>query len=81
MPINRFGGGAGVMAAEAIGRNLMGNHNPPAAPAAPLSNSNNDYQPLASNTDMGGQDFGINDTASWDDGGSSDVGGSNDWDN
>ena len=73
--------GAGVMAAEAIGRNLMGNHNPPAAPAAPLSNSNNDYQPLASNTDMGGQDFGINDTASWDDGGSTDVGGSNDWDN
>lgn len=73
--------GAGVMAAEAIGRNLMGNHNPPAAPAAPLSNSNNDYQPLASNTDMGGQDFGINDTASWDDGGSSDVGGGNDWDN
>lgn len=73
--------GAGVMAAEAIGRNLMGNHNPPAAPADSLSNSNNDYQALASNTDMGGQDFGIHDTASWDDGGSADVAGGNDWDN
>jgi hypothetical protein len=71
--------GAGVMAAEAIGRNLMGNHNQPASPASNLSN--NDYQPIATNTDMGGQDFGVNDTSSWDDGGSSDSGGGGDWDN
>ena len=74
--------GAGVMAAEAIGRNLMGNHNQPASPASNLNN--NDYQPIATNTDMGGQDFGVNDTSSWDDGGSSDSGGGGgggDWDN
>jgi hypothetical protein len=71
--------GAGVMAAEAIGRNLMGNHNQPAAPADNFSN--NDYQPLASNTDMGGQNFGLNDTGSWDDGGSGGDAGGSDWDN
>jgi hypothetical protein len=32
---------------------------------------------------MGGQNFGINDTSSWDDAGSSDLGGGggSDWDN
>jgi len=64
--------GAGVMAAEAIGRNLMGGHNSTAPEANPL---NNNFEPLPSNTDMGGANFGINDT-SWDDGG-----GSSDWDN
>lgn len=76
--------GAGVMAAEAIGRNLMGNHNQPTPPADSLSNSNttNDYQPLAGNTDLGGQDFGINDASSWDDSSSGgDAGGGGDWDN
>lgn len=73
--------GAGVMAAEAIGRNLMGNHN---APAGSFDNpARNDYQPIAnSNPDMGGADFGINDAGSWDDGGGSDLGGGGgDWDN
>ena len=74
--------GAGVMAAEAIGRNLMGHHNN--ADAAPLSSgvsNNNDYQPIGnSNPDMGGADFGINDGGSWDSGGGSDGGGG-DWDN
>jgi len=70
--------GAGVMAAEAIGRNLMGNHNQSAAPFD--NRSNNDYQPIASNPDMGGQNFGVNDASSWDDGGSVDVGGGGDWD-
>ena len=70
--------GAGVMAAEAIGRNLMGNHNASAAPSD--SATRNDYQPVpASNPDMGGADFGVNDAGSWDDGGSADAGG--DWDN
>jgi len=70
--------GAGVMAAEAIGRNLMGNHN--ASAAQPDSATRNDYQPIAnSNPDMGGADFGVNDAGSWDDGGGADAGG--DWDN
>jgi hypothetical protein len=71
--------GAGVMAAQAIGRNLMGDHNTPSN--ASDSGGGNNYQPIESNTNMGGQDFGINDTSSWDDGGSSDVGGGGDWDN
>lgn len=72
--------GAGVMAAEAIGRNLMGNHNPSAN--HPGNTAQNDYQPIAnSNPDMGGADFGVNDAGSWDDGGSSDAGGGGDWDN
>jgi tetratricopeptide (TPR) repeat protein len=69
--------GAGVMAAEAIGRSLMGDH---AASAGHANNlGNNDLQPSNSNPDMGGADFGINDGGSWDDAGSSDVGGG-DWD-
>lgn len=71
--------GAGVMAAEAIGRNLMGNHNQPAASFD--NRTNTDWQPPAANPDMGGQNFGINDASSWDDGGSVDVaGGGGDWD-
>ena len=70
--------GAGVMAAEAIGRNLMGNHN---LPAGQSNNLGNDFQPVNSNPDMGGADFGIADTGSWDDAGSADVGGGSDWDN
>jgi hypothetical protein len=72
--------GAGVMAAEAIGRNLMGNHNQPAN--AVESAGNNDFQTLERNPDMGGQNFGVNDASSWDDGGSVDIGGGGgDWDN
>jgi hypothetical protein len=73
--------GAGVMAAEAIGRNLMGNHNQPNQAPGNSNNINNDYQPIASNPDMGGQDFGVNDTSSWDDSPSADAGGASDWDN
>lgn len=69
--------GAGVMAAEAIGRNLMGGHN--SAPMQP-DRFNNNVEPIATNSDMGGANFGINDT-SWDDGGSADAGGGSDWDN
>ena len=70
--------GAGVMAAEAIGRNLMGNHNPP---TAPMDNRlSNDFQTSPTNPDMGGQNFGIDDASSWDDGGSVDAGGGGDWD-
>ena len=70
--------GAGVMAAQVIGRNLMGHDN--AAAGQPDSATRNDYQPVAnSNPDMGGADFGVNDAGSWDDGGGADAGG--DWDN
>jgi hypothetical protein len=60
--------GAGFMAAEAIGRNLMGGEegkegSPPAA--APDAQ----YAPPDTNADMGGQDFGIQDSGSWDSGG------------
>jgi hypothetical protein len=71
--------GAGVMAAEAIGRNLMGNHDAGARPAD--NTSSNSFEPIAnSNVDMGGQNFGVSDT-SWDDAGSADMGGGGDWDN
>lgn len=70
--------GAGVMAAQAIGKSLMGND----APAhQPDNAANNGYEPFAGNNDLGGQNFGVNDSGSWDDGGalaSSDGGG--DWD-
>jgi len=71
--------GAGVMAAEAIGRNLMGGHNT-AAPQSDMFAGNNNFEPIAADTnvDMGGNNFGISDTA-WDDGGSG--GGGSDWDN
>lgn len=75
--------GAGVVAAEALARNLMGGHH--GADAGSLNNNSgsggglhdNDYQTLSnSNPDMGGADFGINDGGSWDSGG-----GGGDWDN
>ena len=65
--------GAGVMAAEAIGRNLMGGEH--GADASPASATH--YTPPDVNADMGGQDFGIQDSSSWDSGGG-DSGGS--WD-
>lgn len=71
--------GAGVMAAQAIGKSLMGHDEPSSQPhAAP----DNGYQPIAASNDMGGDNFGVNDGGSWDDGGgsfaSNDGGG--DWD-
>lgn len=71
--------GAGVVAAEAIGRSIMGNHD---SGRTYDTNSGNNYTPLDNdvNRDMGGQNFGISDT-SWDDAGSSDSGGGGDWDN
>ena len=78
--------GAGMMAAQAIGKTLTGGneHNnanisgQPVAPTDPLAP--NGYQPFAPNSDMGGQDFGVNNASSWDDGGSSNDGGGGDWD-
>ncbi|MDT7516271.1 tetratricopeptide repeat protein [Rhodoferax mekongensis] len=72
--------GAGVMAAEAIGRNLMGGHDTlreqfnVGNPIPDSSYLNNDI-----NRDMGGADFGINDSTTWDDPGVSGD-SSSDWD-
>jgi hypothetical protein len=70
--------GAGVVAAEAIGRSLMGGHNS-STPQADQPGQNN-FEPIPQNPDMGGSNFGISDT-SWDDAGGGDVGGGSDWDN
>lgn len=69
--------GAGVVAAEAIGRSLMGSHE---GAARSVDNGSNSFEPVNSNPDMGGQNFGISDTG-WDDAGASDAGGGGDWDN
>lgn len=69
--------GAGVMAAQAIGRSLSGQHNDGARSSESLANNN--LQDIDRNPDMGGQNFGVNDAASWDDGGA--AGASDDWEN
>ncbi len=76
--------GAGMMAAQAIGKSLMGNNEGSHDSSSRLANNNdsnnNNYQPIAdSNSNMGGQNFGVTDTGSWDDSGSADAGGG-DWD-
>jgi hypothetical protein len=71
--------GAGVIAAEAIGKSLMGGHE---GSARSVDNGGNAgyEQPFTGNNDMGGQNFGVNDTSSWDDGGSSGGGDGGGWD-
>ncbi len=73
--------GAGVMAAQAIGKNLMGNddHNTNNNAGHVNDNAANRVEPLPGNADLGGQNFGMNDSAGWDDAGGGDVGGG-DWD-
>ena len=60
--------GAGFMAAEAIGRNLMGGEEGKEA-SPPAAAPDTQYAPPDTNADMGGQDFGIQDSGSWDSGG------------
>ena len=69
--------GAGVVAAEAIGRNLLSRHEP-VITADPFMVDGADPR-RNSNADMGGQDFGMRDSGSWDDSSSLDM-GSGDWD-
>ena len=78
--------GAGMMAAQAIGKTLTGNNENGNRPADGAGNSNN-QQPLSNNAnngpgnnDMGGQNFGVEDNASWDDAGAGGDGGGGDWD-
>ena len=70
--------GAGVMAAQAIAKSFNGDHD---SANKSTDSSGNNLQPVANNYDMGGQNMGLNDTSSWDDGGSvADSGGGGDWD-
>jgi len=70
--------GAGVVAAEQIGRHMFGGDNHSGSSAA--SAAGNDYIPIDPNPNMGGNNFGIQDTGSWDDGGSGGGAGGGDWD-
>ena len=73
--------GAGMMAANAIGKTLMGNDEH-SGQSNNHGNSNNfgNAEPYPQNADMGGQNFGVQDAGGWDDaGGGVDAGG--DWDN
>lgn len=74
--------GAGVMAAQAIGKNLMGNDDRNANNHGSNVNDgqSNWVAALPGNNELGGQNFGINDSTSWDDAGGGNVGGGGDWD-
>jgi hypothetical protein len=67
--------GAGVVAGEALARRLVdgGHSSEPPAPAGENSESN------ATNSDMGGADFGVNDPGSWADDSGGGDGGGDDW--
>lgn len=73
--------GAGVMAAQAIGKNLMGHdeHNSNSNAGASNDGQSRSFEPLPGNADSGGQNFGLNDSAGWDDAGTGDAGGGG-WD-
>ena len=80
--------GAGAVAAQEIGRRMFHPDGSQVLPdAAGTGGSAWNDAGAMDNVDMGGQDFGINDTGSWDSGGGSagldagDVGGGGDWDN
>lgn len=68
--------GAGVVAGEALAQHFMGGHHGDGSPPAPLAGE----APSSLPNDMGGTDFGVADSASWDDGlgGVGDDGGG-DW--
>jgi uncharacterized protein len=71
--------GAGVMAAQAIGKSMMGGNEHPQQASEGLAH--NDLIPIDTNSDAGGQNFGVNDASSWDDGGSMASNDDNDsWD-
>jgi hypothetical protein len=66
--------GAGMVAGEALAHDLMGSHG-----SGQDASRANTPAPLADN-DLGGQNFGISDAGSWDDGGGSlGGGGGDDW--
>ncbi len=67
--------GAGVVAGEELAHHFLdGNRT---GTVAPPVNDNPDWS--ASNGDLGGTDFGVNDPGSWDDGSGGGGGGGDDW--
>ncbi|HEX2603340.1 MAG TPA: tetratricopeptide repeat protein [Oxalicibacterium sp.] len=72
--------GAGLVAGEALVHRILDGGNHSTQPlSAPIPTGNwDDMQPGTQNYDMGGNDFGLNDDTSWDDG-SSGGGSSDDW--
>jgi len=71
--------GAGVMAAQAIGHRLMGNPDQFSNSSDQLISRTNPN--TAANSGMGGADFGVTDSNSWDDNSGSVVADSGSWDN
>jgi len=71
--------GVGIVAGEALAHRVFDGGSHTTQPfSAPIPSGNwDDMQPGASNYDMGGNDFGLNDDTSWDDG--SAGGGGDDW--
>jgi uncharacterized protein len=67
--------GAGVVAGEELAHHFLdgGRRDGGVIPSADAA------EPGSSNSDMGGADFGSNDSGSWDDGGSGGGGGGDDW--
>lgn len=71
--------GAGVIAAQQIGQRVFGHnddHRGSHDSSSGSSGNSSGYVPMDANSNMGGTDFGISDSSSWDSGGSSDSGGS-----
>ena len=70
--------GAGVMAAEAIGKRLFSG--PQHAAGLQALPADGRFDPMLDNAaaspDLGGRDFGVNDASAWDDAGGGDAGGS-----
>jgi hypothetical protein len=70
--------GAGVVAGEELAHHFMDGSNHEST-ALPPADAGTEWQ-QSSNTDMGGNDFGVNDPGSWDDsGGGGGGGGGDDW--
>jgi len=69
--------GAGVVAGEELAHHFLDGGNRESN-VIPPADAGGEWQ-QASNTDMGGNDFGVNDPGSWDDSGGGGGGGGDDW--
>jgi hypothetical protein len=68
--------GGGIVAGEALAHHLIGGH--PGSEAATAGHGN-EATPPDTNADLGGNDFGVADSGSWDDGFSGGAGGGDSW--
>ena len=69
--------GAGVVAGEEVAHHFLDGGRREGAAAPPVEGG--DWQQPSGNGDMGGSDFGVNDSGSWDDSGGGGGGGGDDW--